>query len=40
MGNFMLGVSRVTSVFNIKTIWEEEKEEAGSKKIVYSEVLL
>jgi hypothetical protein len=39
-GQFYVGVSRVTSVSNIKAIWEEEKEEAGSKNIVYSEVLL
>ena len=37
---FYVGVSRVTLVSNIKGIWEEEKEEAESKKIVYSEVLV
>ena len=39
-GQFYIGVSRVTLVSNIKAIWKEEKEEAESKNIVYSEVLL
>jgi hypothetical protein len=39
-GQFYVGISRVTSVSNIKAIWEEEKEEAKTKNIVYSEVLL
>jgi ATP-dependent exoDNAse (exonuclease V) alpha subunit len=39
-GQFYVGVSRVTSVANIKAIWKEEMEEAKTKNIVYSEVLL
>ena len=39
-GQFYVGVSRVTSRLNIKAIWEANKEEAKTKNIVYSEVLL
>jgi hypothetical protein len=39
-GQFYVGVSRVTSVLNIKVIWEEKIREAKSKNIVYKEVLL
>ena len=39
-GQFYVGVSRVTSKLNIKAIWEPNKEEAKTKNIVYSEVLL
>jgi hypothetical protein len=39
-GQFYVGICRVTSVSNIKAIWEEAKEEAKTKKIVYSEVLV
>jgi ATP-dependent exoDNAse (exonuclease V) alpha subunit len=39
-GQFYVAVSRVTSVHNIKVIWESEKEEAMTKNIVYNEVLL
>ena len=37
---FYVAVSRVTSVSNIKAIWSEEQEEAVTKNIVYSEMLL
>jgi hypothetical protein len=39
-GQFYVGVSRVTSVCNIKVIWEERIREAKSLNIVYKEVLL
>ena len=39
-GQFYVGISRVTSVWNIKAIWEEKVREAKSKNIVYKEVLL
>ena len=39
-GQFYVGISRVTSVHNIKGIWDEEKEEVKTKNIVYREVLL
>ena len=39
-GQFYVAVSRVTSVSNIKAIWSEEQEEAITKNIVYSEMLL
>jgi hypothetical protein len=39
-GQFYVGVSRVTSVFNIKVIWDEKIREAKTKNIVYNEVLL
>ena len=39
-GQFYIGVSRVTSVFNIKVIWDKKIREAKTKNIVYSEVLL
>jgi ATP-dependent exoDNAse (exonuclease V) alpha subunit len=39
-GQFYVGISRVTSVSNIKMIWEEKEREAKSKNIVYREVLL
>jgi ATP-dependent exoDNAse (exonuclease V) alpha subunit len=39
-GQFYVGISRVTSVWNIKAIWEENVREAKSKNIVYREVLL
>jgi hypothetical protein len=39
-GQFYVRVSRVTSKLNIKAIWEPNKEEAKTKNIVYSEVLL
>ena len=39
-GQFYVGVSRVTSVSNIKVIWEESVEEAKTKNIVYSEILV
>ena len=39
-GQFYVGVSRVTSVSNIKAIWEHEVKVAKSQNIVYSEVLL
>ena len=39
-GQFYVGISRVTSVANIKVIWEERIREARSKNIVYREVLL
>ena len=40
-GQFYVGISRVTSVSNLKMIWEKKKKtEAKSKNIVYREVLL
>ena len=39
-GQFYVGISRVTSVSNIKVIWEDQVREAKSKNIVYPEVLL
>jgi hypothetical protein len=39
-GQFYVGVSRVTSVYNIKVIWEDGGLEAKSKNIVYPEVLV
>ena len=39
-GQFYVAVSRVTSVSNIKAIWNEQQEEATTKNIVYTEVLL
>jgi ATP-dependent DNA helicase PIF1 len=39
-GQFYVGVSRVTSRYNIKGIWESNKREAITKNIVYNEVLV
>ena len=39
-GQFYVGISRVTSMSNIKAIWEANREEANTKNIVYDEVLL
>jgi hypothetical protein len=39
-GQFYVGVSRVTSVSNIKVIWEDNVREPKTKNIVYNEVLL
>jgi len=39
-GQFYVAVSRVTSVSNLKVIWEEEKEEAKTQNVVYNEILL
>ena len=39
-GQFYIGVSRVTSVRNIKVIWDERDKKGKTKNIVYSEVLL
>ena len=39
-GQFYVGISRVTSVANIKVIWEERIREPKSRNIVYREVLL
>ena len=39
-GQFYVGISRVTSVRNIKVIWEDQVREAKSKNIVYPKVLL
>jgi len=39
-GQFYVGISRVPSMFNIKAIWEPNKQDATTKNIVYSEVLL
>ena len=39
-GQFYVGISRVTSVSNIKAIWEDQVREAKSKNIVFPEVLL
>ena len=39
-GQFYVAVSRVTSIGNIKAIWNEKDREARSQNIVYREVLL
>jgi hypothetical protein len=39
-GQFYVGISRVTSVHNIKAIWPSTSETARTKNIVYNEVLL
>jgi ATP-dependent exoDNAse (exonuclease V) alpha subunit len=39
-GQFYVAVSRVTSVSNIKMIWNEADEVAKSQNVVYKEVLL
>jgi ATP-dependent DNA helicase PIF1 len=39
-GQFYVGISRVTSVWNIKGIWAEQEREGKTKNIVYSEVLV
>jgi len=43
-GQFYVGISGVTSVWNIEAIWEqkerERQAEAKTKNVVYSEVLL
>ena len=39
-GQFYVGISRVTSVHNIKAIWPNMSETAQTKNIVYKEVLL
>ncbi len=39
-GQFYVAVSRVTSVSNIKAIWNEGNEEAKTQNVVYREVLL
>jgi len=39
-GQLYVGVSRVTSIWNIKAVWEEREEVARSKNVVYNEVLL
>jgi ATP-dependent exoDNAse (exonuclease V) alpha subunit len=39
-GQFYVGVSRVTSRYNIKVIWDGEDREGKTKNIVYPEVLL
>src|SRR5260370_37790140 len=39
-GQFYVAVSRVTSVSNIKVIWNESDEEAKTQNVVYEEVLL
>ena len=39
-GQFYVAISRVTSVSNIKAIWNEQQQEAITKNIVYKEVLL
>jgi len=39
-GQFYVGISRVTSVSNIKVIWEEAERVSKTKNIVYREVLL
>ena len=39
-GQFYVGVSRVTSIENIKGIWSLEDLEGKTKNIVFNEVLL
>jgi ATP-dependent exoDNAse (exonuclease V) alpha subunit len=39
-GQFYVAVSRVTSVSNIKAIWDEEDREGKSQNVVYSQILL
>jgi ATP-dependent exoDNAse (exonuclease V) alpha subunit len=39
-GQFYVAVSRVTSVYNIKAIWDPKVNNPVSKNIVYEEVLI
>jgi ATP-dependent exoDNAse (exonuclease V) alpha subunit len=39
-GQFYVAVSRVTSVSNIKAIWEEKERVAKTQNVVYTEALL
>jgi hypothetical protein len=39
-GQFYVAVPRMTSVSNIKVIWNEEEQEAKTQNVVYKEVLL
>ncbi len=39
-GQFYIAVSRVTSVSNIKAIWNGDDREAKTQDVVYREVLL
>jgi hypothetical protein len=39
-GQFYVGVSSITSVYNIKAIWRGDEEEAKTTNIVYNEVLI
>ena len=39
-GQFYVAVSRVTSVSNLKVIWNEEVEEGKTQNVVYKKVLL
>jgi hypothetical protein len=39
-GQFYVAVSRVTSVSNIKVIWDDKQREAKTQNVVYKEVLL
>jgi len=39
-GQFYVAVSRVTSVSNIKAIWNEADREAKTQNVVYSEVIV
>ena len=39
-GQFYVAASRVTSVHNIKAIWDSNVDNAVTKNIVYTEVLL
>jgi hypothetical protein len=39
-GQFYVAVPRVTSLSNIKAMWNEVQQEAVTKNIVYTEVLL
>jgi hypothetical protein len=39
-GQFYVAVSRVTSVSNIKAIWNEADREAKTQNVVYSKVIM
>ena len=39
-GQLYVGVSRVTSVYNIKAIWDHRIQEPVTQNIVYPEVLI
>ena len=40
LGQLYMAVSRVTSVWNIKAIWDSNLNEAVTKNIVYPEVII
>ena len=38
-GQFYVAISQVTSVHNVKIIWDEKSASAATKNIIYPEVL-